>query len=95
MTLPTLLVLRVLLNYGETYALRICQATGLKSGTVAPILGRLADRGWLTQRWESIDPSERGRPKRHLYRLTEGGAQLARQAQGTAEVTLGLLPGRP
>lgn len=93
MTLPTLLVLRVLLD-GETYALRICQATGLKSGTISPILARLADRGWLVQRWEDIDPAERGRPPRRYCRLTEEGARLAREAQGMAEVTMGLIPGR-
>lgn len=94
MTLPTLLVLRVLLD-GETYAFRICQATGLKSGTISPILTRLADHDWLVQRWEDIDPAKRGRPQRHYYRLTEDGARLAREAQGMAEVTMGLLPGRP
>jgi PadR family transcriptional regulator, regulatory protein PadR len=43
----------------------IARRTGLASGTLYPILGRLADRGLLETRWE--DPPE-GHPRRHLYR---------------------------
>jgi PadR family transcriptional regulator, regulatory protein PadR len=53
----------------------ISRETGLASGTLYPILGRLADRGWLETRWEQ-DPPE-GRPRRHLYRLTADGAARA------------------
>jgi DNA-binding PadR family transcriptional regulator len=52
-------------------------ATGLKSGTLYPILMRLSDRGLLEHKWhESPDP---GRPPRHLYRLTAAGVTFARQ----------------
>jgi DNA-binding PadR family transcriptional regulator len=58
----------------------IARQTGLASGTLYPILARLADRGFLETRWEA-DPPE-GRPRRHLYRLTAQGtaraAELAR-----------------
>jgi PadR family transcriptional regulator PadR len=43
---------------------------GLKSGTLYPILVRLADRGLLQASW---DPGPTGRPPRHLYRLTAAG----------------------
>jgi PadR family transcriptional regulator, regulatory protein PadR len=46
----------------------IARETGLKSGTLYPILIRLADRGWLEASWEDEQPA--GRPRRHLYRLT-------------------------
>jgi len=63
------------------YGYDICRETGLASGTLYPILGRLTDRGLLETRWED-DPPE-GRPRRHLYRLTAQGAaravELARQ----------------
>jgi DNA-binding PadR family transcriptional regulator len=39
-----------------------------------PALARLADDGLLEHRWEL--PAENGRP-RHLYRLTEAGAEFA------------------
>ena len=39
----------------------------LPSGTLYPILMRLAEIGWMETRWES---GPTGRPPRHLYRLT-------------------------
>jgi DNA-binding PadR family transcriptional regulator len=61
---------------------RLAQDTDLKSGTLYPILMRLADRGLVEARWEDAQPE--GRPRRHLYRLTAagvevGGAVLAEQ----------------
>jgi PadR family transcriptional regulator PadR len=52
--------------------------TGLKAGSLYPILVRLADRGLLEAAWE--DPAPRGRPARHLYRLTPAGRELAATA---------------
>ena len=46
---------------------------GLASGTLYPILLRLEEAGWFVSRWETVDPSEVGRPRRRLYRLTPGG----------------------
>ncbi len=45
--------------------------TGLKSGTLYPILIRLADRGLVEACWQDEPPP--GRPRRHLYRLTAAG----------------------
>jgi DNA-binding PadR family transcriptional regulator len=48
---------------------------GLKSGSLYPILMRLADRGLLEARWDpDVLP---GRPPRHLYRLTPDGLAVA------------------
>ncbi len=58
----------------------ISRETGLASGTLYPILGRLADRGLLETRWED-DPPE-GRPRRHLYRLTALGEARAVEVRG-------------
>jgi PadR family transcriptional regulator PadR len=55
----------------------LCQQTGLKAGTLYPILIRLADRGWLETEWEKEIPA--GRPPRHLYRLTETGLEQANE----------------
>ena len=53
------------------YGYDLSRETGLKSGTLYPILMRLERQGWLDTSWE--EPSTPGRPARHLYRLTAGG----------------------
>jgi PadR family transcriptional regulator PadR len=53
------------------------QRCGLASGTLYPILLRLEAAGWFLSRWESIDPSIAGRPRRRLYRLTATGLKKA------------------
>ncbi len=55
----------------------LAKETDLSSGSLYPILMRLADRGLLEADWE---PSEQpGRPPRHIYRLTPDGIATARQ----------------
>ena len=57
------------------YGYDLSKETGLKSGTLYPILMRLESHGWLEARWEESPPS--GKPPRHLYRLTANGLQEA------------------
>lgn len=54
----------------------LARATGLKSGTLYPLLMRLNAEGLLEAEWRS--PAEPGRPPRHVYRLTKAGLQAAR-----------------
>lgn len=54
----------------------LSKETALASGTLYPILIRLADRSLLETRWEP--PQQPGRPPRHAYRLTAEGASVAR-----------------
>jgi DNA-binding PadR family transcriptional regulator len=61
----------------------IAKATGLKSGTLYPILVRLADRGVMEASWEDEQPA--GRPRRHLYRLTADGLAAAKVALAQAK----------
>jgi PadR family transcriptional regulator len=61
----------------------IAKDTGLKSGTLYPVLIRLADRGLVEARWEDEQPL--GRPRRHLYRLTPEGLATARAALAQAD----------
>jgi PadR family transcriptional regulator PadR len=68
---PSTQTAAVLLALGEDstawrYGYELCQETGLKAGSMYPILMRLADRGLLETNWESDVPV--GRPPRHLYR---------------------------
>jgi PadR family transcriptional regulator, regulatory protein PadR len=60
----------------------VAKQTGLASGTLYPILIRLADRRLIEARWEDEQPS--GRPRRHLYRLTSDGLVAARAAPAEA-----------
>ena len=56
----------------------------LRSGTLYPILMRLADRGLLDSGWEN---TTLGKPPRHVYRLTADG--VAEAARGPGAVTRG------
>src|SRR3954469_7995958 len=75
MTIPTQLVLEALVldPDRELYGVEIGELANLRSGTVHPILARLEGVGWLTSRWEDIDPQVEGRPPRRYYRLPAGG----------------------
>jgi PadR family transcriptional regulator, regulatory protein PadR len=75
----------------------LARQTGLKSGTLYPILIRLADRGLVEACWQE-EPTP-GRPRRHLYRLTAAGlasatAALAEAEPATAKVRPGASPRR-
>lgn len=82
MTEPTQRVLREFLAdpTSEKYGLEICKAVGFPAGTVHPLLYKFEDLGWLESRFEEIDPSDAGRPRRRYYRLTPDGAEFAREA---------------
>jgi PadR family transcriptional regulator, regulatory protein PadR len=60
----------------------LAKQTGLKSGTLYPILIRLADRGLIEACWQ--DEPTPGLPRRHLYRLTAGGLATATEALARA-----------
>ena len=55
----------------------ISRVTGLKSGTLYPLLMRLAEQGFLESKWQETDRP--GAPPRHVYRLTASGRVLARE----------------
>ena len=59
------------------YGLALAKQTGLKSGTVYPLLTRLAEQGYLEAAWERSEHP--GRPPRKAYRLTALGRTLARE----------------
>lgn len=76
---PTLKLLKVFVEHPkEAFSgAQISKITKLGSGTLYPLLQRLAVAGWIVGDWENIDPSEVGRPKRRLYRLTRSGQAAA------------------
>ncbi|MCT9009439.1 PadR family transcriptional regulator [Streptomyces rhizosphaerihabitans] len=102
LTPATAKVLKELLDdvQGQHYGREIMQATGLKSGSLYPILARLERQGVIEAEKEEIDPVEAGRPARRYYKITGEGARAARLALAELhELTRapqgrsGLLPG--
>jgi PadR family transcriptional regulator, regulatory protein PadR len=75
MSLQTLKVLEAFLENPteELSGADVLERCRLASGTLYPILLRLEVAGWFVSRWESIDPSSAGRPRRRFYRLTPTG----------------------
>jgi PadR family transcriptional regulator, regulatory protein PadR len=83
MTLQVQLVVTEMLSdpAEPRYGLDICEATGLPSGTIYPILARLERIKWVKSDWE--DPEAHiaeGRPRRRYYQLTREGAECAAEA---------------
>jgi DNA-binding PadR family transcriptional regulator len=80
LTYPTATVLRAL-AHGHTYGFEIIDATGLRAGTVYPILRRLDEGGFVRSSWESAGTARAdGRPPRRTYRMTGEGERAAREA---------------
>lgn len=76
---PTLKLLKLLLeNPHERHSgAAISKLTKLGSGTMYPLLQRLEIAGWIEGEWEKVEPSEVGRPRRRLYKLTRAGQAAA------------------
>jgi PadR family transcriptional regulator PadR len=91
MSLQTLRVLEVFLENptAQLSGADVHESCGIASGTLYPILLRLEAAGWFVSRWESIDPSSAGRPRRRLYRLTSTG--LKRASEVFASFSRGVL----
>ncbi len=66
------------------YGLELAKLTGLKSGSLYPILIRCAERGLVEAEW--LEPTEVGRPPRHAYRILPAGLAILRQSDHKSEV---------
>jgi PadR family transcriptional regulator, regulatory protein PadR len=93
-------VLRVFLEdpAAPRYGYDLMKAARLPSGTLYPMLARLADQGLVTSRWEAQADDATGRPPRKYYQLTAEGVrtarlELARAARTAAPGTLHPAPG--
>jgi DNA-binding PadR family transcriptional regulator len=75
----TLALLSALMERPRTWqhGYELSKETGLKSGTLYPILIRLSEQGLLDSRWKGAERP--GRPPRHVYRLTATGLARARE----------------
>ncbi|MNW51968.1 Transcriptional regulator PadR-like family protein [compost metagenome] len=59
------------------WGLQIVKMTGLKTGTVYPILERLEDAGWITSEWDT-DLSRKG-PRRRYFKLEAEAVAYAQE----------------
>ncbi|MDT5039194.1 MAG: PadR family transcriptional regulator, regulatory protein PadR [Actinoplanes sp.] len=82
LTPQTVAVIRALLQTPATprWGRDLGRETGLKSGSLHPILARLEQAGWVESHWEEPDAVEQGRPRRRYYQFAPGGAQTAQMA---------------
>jgi DNA-binding PadR family transcriptional regulator len=70
-------ILAILLDADRkwSYGYELANASGIKSGTLYPLLIRLEAQGFLEAEWQPA--AEVGRPPRHAYRLTSEGKKFA------------------
>jgi PadR family transcriptional regulator, regulatory protein PadR len=66
-----------------SYGYQLSSLTGIRSGTLYPLLIRLESQGYLEAEWQQ--PAAAGRPPRHSYRLTAAGRILARTQAATTD----------
>ncbi len=66
-----------------SYGYELASLTGIKSGTLYPLLIRLEAQGFLEAEWQQSAAA--GRPPRHAYRLTAAGRQLAFSEAGAPD----------
>ena len=80
MTFATAAVLSAL-THGLSYGFEIVDRTGLRAGTVYPVLRRLEERGLVRASWEPASRAHaEGRPPRRHYRVTREGRREAEAA---------------
>jgi PadR family transcriptional regulator, regulatory protein PadR len=84
LTTPLLKLLSMFLAdpTADYWGFEIMKATGLKSGTIYPLLARLEGMGWLVSGWD--DERADSGPRRRYYRLTGDGVASARVAVAEA-----------
>jgi PadR family transcriptional regulator len=81
LTYPTAMVLQAL-DRGVTHGFDIIEATGVRSGTVYPVLRRLEEAGLVRSRWEPVAVARReNRPPRKYYELTPTADDLLAAAR--------------
>jgi PadR family transcriptional regulator PadR len=79
-TYPTAIVLHAVAQ-GVRHGFDIIDASGLRAGTVYPILRRLEEAKLLTSTWErAASARAEGRPPRRNYQITASGRRLLAEA---------------
>jgi DNA-binding PadR family transcriptional regulator len=93
MTYATAAVLRAL-EIGYRYGFDIADVTGLRRGSVYPVLRRLEKAGLVSAEWEdSRIAHDSGRPPRRYYRLRSVAAEILEEAKSRFPVVVdGFVP---
>ena len=81
----TLLIMLLETSSKWLHGYELSQRSGLKSGTLYPLLIRLSEIGLLDSKWEESNIA--GRPPRHIYRITRKGVAVAHSLQVRATNT--------
>lgn len=71
-----------------SYGYELSTLTGIRSGTLYPLLIRLEAQGYLEAEWQT--PAAPGRPPRHAYRLTVAGQALARAQSAPPDLSVAI-----
>jgi PadR family transcriptional regulator PadR len=59
---------------GRHWGYELSKRSGLRSGVMYPLLGRMLDEGWLADGWEDqVKVGKAKRPPRRYYELTDKG----------------------
>lgn len=81
MTYAAAMVLQAL-DRGFRHGFDIIDATGLRSGTVYPLLRRFEDAGLVASEWEPVETARaENRPPRKYYELTDSADPMLRVAR--------------
>jgi PadR family transcriptional regulator len=77
------------------YGYDLMKASGLPSGTLYPMLGRLQEQGLVSSAWEPAGEDPSGRPARRYYWLTDQGLETGRQELARASAGRAGVRGAP
>ena len=92
MTYSTAMVLQAL-DTGYRYGFDIASVTGLRRGTVYPILRRLEEADLVRAQWERVQISrDEGRPARRYYSLSPEAADLVALSRSRFPAVTDVLP---
>lgn len=81
LTYATAMVVQAL-DRGYRYGFDIAEVTGIRGGTVYPILRRLEENGFVEGKWEDIELARsEGRPSRRYYALADAAAEFLASAE--------------
>src|SRR6185295_4868762 len=79
-SLATVTVLHAVAR-GIAHGFDVVTETGLRGGTVYPILSRLESDGFLSSSWEPAEVARAdGRPPRRYYKVTRAGVKALNEA---------------
>lgn len=95
LSLASVTVLKTIAD-GVRYGFDIMDSTGLPSGTVYPILGRLEKAELVRARWEAVAEARRDkRPPRRYYELSAHGVKALARSIEHYRTLGGMLPAAP